>query len=222
MKRPRPEERVTNRRKKSSIPYGMPKTNIVKLKYVDNISINPAAVGLTSHYFSANGMYDPDITGIGHQPLFFDQFMASYDHYRVIGSSIKVTQTPVAGTGSDTPCLWGVIVDDNTFITYADAASLIESNQSGGKFSMGSRGLSGINSEGKNPTITQNVSVKKYFGGDLTSVHEGDKTANPADQVYYGIWAGSADNITDPTTIYLMVEISYIAILKEPHFVAQS
>lgn len=41
-------------------------------------------------YFSANGMYDVDREGAGHQPLFFDQMAAIYEDFVVLGSRVKV------------------------------------------------------------------------------------------------------------------------------------
>jgi len=40
-----------------------------------------AAAG--SYVFSLNGMYDPDVTGTGGQPMGFDQMMTFYEHYTV-------------------------------------------------------------------------------------------------------------------------------------------
>lgn len=46
------------------------------------LSINPAAGGVVGSYvFQINGPYDPNVTGIGHQPLGFDQLMLMYEHY---------------------------------------------------------------------------------------------------------------------------------------------
>lgn len=40
--------------------------------------------------FSLNGMYDPNISGTGHQPYLFDQMNALYNKYTVLGCKIKV------------------------------------------------------------------------------------------------------------------------------------
>lgn len=43
-------------------------------RYVEGfIDLNPGALGSNAPYtFSANGLYDPNITGSGHQPIGFD------------------------------------------------------------------------------------------------------------------------------------------------------
>lgn len=46
---------------------------------------------MANYVFSANGLYDPNITGTGHQPAGFDQMMIFFDHYVV--ENVKATVT---------------------------------------------------------------------------------------------------------------------------------
>ncbi len=62
----------------------------VRLKYVSNNTLVTAAATTLGHVFTMNGLFDPDVTGAGAQPLGFDQWMAFYAKYRVISSSITV------------------------------------------------------------------------------------------------------------------------------------
>ncbi len=82
------------------------------LKYVDVISINPGAAATTSHIFKCNGIFDPDTTSTGHQPLFRDELAALYAEYRVVKSRIKVTPI-TSGTANVLPAFWGVYMDNN-------------------------------------------------------------------------------------------------------------
>lgn len=208
-------------RRIARLPTGMPAKKLVKLKYVDNIELNPGAGAPVTHYFSANGMFDPNITGVGHQPLYFDQWMSNYEHYQVIGSSIRITQMPTSGT-EKTPALWGCILDNNTTFSYTTVEQVVEANQGKGKFRMGSASaLTGYNHKGQNPRMIRKFSAKKFLG-DLSDKHEGSATSNPTDQGFFGIWCGSPANTSAPQPLQFMVEISYIALLKEAKFVAQS
>lgn len=70
-----------------------PNTKIVRHKYVDNIQF-PAitsAVGYGKYTFRANSVYDPDFSGVGHQPMFHDEMAAQYTHYTVLSSYIRIT-----------------------------------------------------------------------------------------------------------------------------------
>lgn len=63
-------------------------TNTVR--YVEGISIS-LSLGIGNARFTANGLYDPNQSGVGHQPMYFDQLTAVYDHYTVLKSKIKIT-----------------------------------------------------------------------------------------------------------------------------------
>jgi len=53
---------------------GFPSQKIVKMRYVDRYqnTLNGAGYGLVQ--WRANGCFDPDVTGTGHQPLGYDQW----------------------------------------------------------------------------------------------------------------------------------------------------
>lgn len=97
---PRTTKRRTTKRKRTygssnqyslSLVSPLPTKYTTKLVYSEEIAIN-AGAGTTGQYvFSMNGMWDPDISGVGHQPRGFDQLLAMYDHFVVIGSKITVT-----------------------------------------------------------------------------------------------------------------------------------
>lgn len=64
------------------------------LRYYEDSFLDPGLTGVPAAYvFSANGVYDPNITSTGHQPRGFDQLAALYDHAVVIGSKLRVTLT---------------------------------------------------------------------------------------------------------------------------------
>lgn len=208
------------RRSRRRIPTGMPSKKLVKLKYATTVALNPGSTTPDYKYFSCNGMYAPEIVG-GHQPLYFDQWMSNYDHYQVIGSAIRITQVPTQNAGTaGVPCLWGCIIDDETTFSYSTSSQIIESNQ-GRYFRQGNNGTTGVNTAGKSPSLVRKFSAKKQLGVG-TGKQEGSTSANPIDQMYFGLWCASPADTSDPAQHTFMVEISYIAVLKEPKFIAQS
>lgn len=67
----------------------IPDTTLVKLKYVDFISMTNIG-GIGTYTYRLNSCFDPDFTGSGHQPMGFDQWSAFYGHYQVLASRIRV------------------------------------------------------------------------------------------------------------------------------------
>lgn len=198
---------------------GFTKSKVVRLRWCEEVTLNPGVGGIASHYFHANGMYHPNITGGGtHDPLGFDQMMAGYDHYTVIGSKIKVT--PVnSSNGTGIPGYYGVILDDNGTFTYTTSAQVIESKQ--GKTAIA---LSQKSINGNQQSAYRSFSAKKFFHKSsivMAGTYRGSATTNPTEQAYFGLWLGSTAG-NDPNATAFMVEIEYIAVLTEPKFLAQS
>ncbi len=63
------------------------------LSYVDTKLVAPGSA-VAVHQFRINSLFDPDYTGLGHQPAFRDQWNALYTKYRVIKTTWHVTFRP--------------------------------------------------------------------------------------------------------------------------------
>lgn len=62
----------------------VPSKFICKMKYVQPFDIDPVT---QQHKFNLNSLFDPDRTGLGHQPYGFDQLSTLYEKYRVLSAS---------------------------------------------------------------------------------------------------------------------------------------
>lgn len=57
---------------------------ISKHKYAEvRVVTGPAGGGLVQYNFNLNSLYDPNLTGTGHQPYGYDQMVDIYNRYRV-------------------------------------------------------------------------------------------------------------------------------------------
>lgn len=110
--------------------FGFPNQIITKLRYCEILNTTSTSGARGGNIWRANGIFDPDVTGVGHQPMFRDSYAALYNHYRVLGSKIRVTYVSNAGNEStDGPwvcCLLGG--DDATFPSVPQTS--MESNDS--------------------------------------------------------------------------------------------
>lgn len=92
-------------------PYPLPDVMFTKFKYSENVQLNASTPGIPGEYlFRMNSLYDPNLSGPGHQPYLFDQLLTGsdgvglYQRYTVFASKIKCTfYQAEAGTGSPTP-----------------------------------------------------------------------------------------------------------------------
>ncbi len=199
---------------------GFPKSKMVKLRYVESISLNPTAAVPASHYFNASSLFDPNSSGVGHQPLGYDQWAALYGKYTVVGAKIKVTYTPQAGAGAvQTPGMMGVILDDNATFSYLSGEEILESKQGRGGVV-----IFGGNANANKKTVSRSYSARRFHGKPPLNNDDIEAlvTANPPDSVYFGVWLSAVAQTSDPPLTVLLVEIEYIAVFSELKFLAQS
>ena len=68
---------------------GFADTLFVKLNYVESLNLSNGTPRV-QYTFRGNSLFDPDYSGGGHQPMYFDQYAGIYNKYRVVGSAIRV------------------------------------------------------------------------------------------------------------------------------------
>ncbi len=68
--------------------YGFPDRMIVDLPYGDHRQVT-SATAYSEYIYNANSGFDPDRTGTGHQPRYWDRYAAIYNRYRVL--KVRVT-----------------------------------------------------------------------------------------------------------------------------------
>lgn len=174
--------------------------------------------GVTAtHVYSANGIYDPDITLTGHQIMGFDQLMAAYEHYSVIRAKITVGFV----NNSSYAVRAGIYLSpDGTPVT--DPSELMENGLVKHVILDAKGGAStdpGVS--GRVKTVTIDCDVRKYFGKErysqlLEASFRGDVAANPIEQVYFNVFAFSSHTGTTNSQVLFDATISYDVIYSEP------
>jgi len=77
-------------RRNVSLGLGFPKIVKMTHRYSETIRMVSSAGVPQFQRFRANGMYDPNQTAGGHQPLFYDQMSVLYNHWKVIGARLPL------------------------------------------------------------------------------------------------------------------------------------
>lgn len=214
----RTRKRVARRkqlRNRVSVPVGLgfPRRMVMTHKYNTLVSLNTGALGVTGfQQFRCNGMFDPDFTLSGHQPLYFDQMSVVYNHYTVIGSKITIRATKTDAS-NQIPTTVGVYIDDDGTVVSTNLNTLIEQSQSRYKF---------VTQE-RDAIFTMKWSAKKQFGGSILGNDnlQGTTTSDPNEQSFFTVFANSEQLVTS-TSIQLWADIEYIAVWSELRPVAGS
>lgn len=193
----------------------MPNRFAAKLRYASFAELNPGAGGIPGvQIVSANGLFDPDISGVGHQPRGFDQFMVMYDHYTVVGAKITARFANQHNTtdhnrriGITLKDSYGSPADTNE---YAEArnttTSMLVSTAVGYK------------------QLTKAYSTRKFLGVSkplASSLTRGSATGNPSEQAYFHLW-NTAYSGTDIGACRVDYFIDYLVVFTEPKQPAQS
>lgn len=194
--------------KTPATPLG--KTFKYKTRYYDRaLTLTTGTSGTAAyHIFSVNGLYDPDITGVGHQPLGFDELMNMYDHYTVIGARIRVD---FQNTSAVDAVQCGILVDDGT--TPSTDTRVIIENGLGKNMILGPEGQA---NSSRSMVLNCNPSKRLGISKPLAEKDiRGSSSANPTEQCYFGIWAADPAG-SSGHTVNFNVTIEYVSILTEP------
>lgn len=169
----------------------------------------PAAGQLARHVFSANGLYDPDITGVGHQVLGFDQMMLMFDHYTVIGSRIRVDFWNKDPSNS---IMVGIGLNDDASPSLNPIVAVENGNMKYKQLSPFGAGM------GARTTMTLKVNPAKFLGRSKPMSDpdlKGSISANPNEGVFYYVWAADTAS-DDPTTVEFSATLEYQVVYHEP------
>lgn len=190
------------------VPSGMPTQRIAKLKYAQTMSVTSNTGIIGEQRFSANNIYDPDVTGTGHQPMGHDQWTALFNHYVVLGS--KITVNFCDSDASTTPTHVGLYLSDGKTLSYASGYEFIEARK-------GTYRLI-VPNEGKRHRMVNKFSAKRFYSvrdvEDNLSRLGAVSGASPTEQAFYHIWCQTLDATTN--TIRCVVEVEYIVLFSEP------
>lgn len=163
-----------------------------QLRYADSIAINAGVGAAASYLFRANSIYDPDQTGIGHQPYGHDQLNEIYNHYCVDSATITVTPTNFAG-------VFGISVTDNAVVS--SGFNTVKEQQA--------TSMSVVT----HVSHTQPITLKKHYNRHTSFPVYKDTSsfmgANPAEEAYFQIWATGSDAGIDPANATFLVTITY-------------
>lgn len=183
--------------------FGFPDIYRTKLKYADTYHLTSAT--FSSQVFRANSLFDPDFTGAGSQPRFYDQLSAVYGKYLVLGCKIRCD---VINQSTSVPARVGIVFSD------LDPSSLsfyeLQENRYSKTFVVGTADGFGTK------TKSMYMPMKKILGQNSLNSDPFVYTttnANPTDPVYCGILVSPSDGIST-ANCYISVIVTYYCLFK--------
>lgn len=234
------------RNRSVSVPrnkLGFPQSMRTTLRYVDRVEINVNSLeNITTVAYSANGLYDPYIPVGGHQPRGFDEYMALYKTYTCIASKMNMTVhylggfgPVVAGTADNPP----LIQTTNTIATSETAArsSVMCGIQKGTEQLPNGETAASVmekdkstwqvlTEDGRPASNNMRMTIGEFFGkGNLVGAdgYTGTDGSQPANQVYYNIWAARTSNFSNGICkVVAYVTIEYDVVFTEPKLLSAS
>lgn len=190
------------------------------LKYNDVISLdaNAGTLGSTGSnmwQFCLNGLYDPDTTSTGHQPLFFDNYAALYSKYFVKYATITVTvinhfvNTSIAGPTFYVNNAYKLFILKDATNSSTEFPSniqqVIEAGGSNIKWRFAGPSLTGKLPKLKMGCAPHKIACRGYRDDTLTAA----TNANPASAVYAYVGIAAADASSNPVAVSVDVRITY-------------
>lgn len=184
-----------------------------RLRYgAASLNFTAATASVGSYVFTANGLYDPNITGGSLSPAGFAQLIGSYEHYTVSHAKITVVFT----NNGTTPAMVGIALEPDVSGS-TDVNNMLELPYEQ------LIQLEPSTAYGASKTLSMSVNLSKYFGENVlrtTNLYRGDAVSNPTEQAYFhckafAVKGGTAD-------IYITVKIEYTAVFTEPRELSPS
>lgn len=188
----------------------IPPKQTTVLKYSEvYVGINPAVGSAAAYVFACIDARDPNVTGVGHQPTGFDQWMALYNRFTVLQSKIKATFYTVDTETLDT--VVGIAIFDGSTTTTTTEKYMEQPNTSWAVLPAGA-GADTV-------TCYANFDLKTFSSSKVlydNDLFQGSSTVSPGRNWYYHLFAGATGAAEDPATVKASVEIEYLISFYEP------
>lgn len=183
----------------------------IRFRYgIQNVELSSLLGVQDYHTFVANGCYDPDLSGGGHQPFGWDQWSIFFNKYVVRSSKIRAYFTS-DGTANGVA---GIYLSDGVAHP-GDISAMIEAKRGT---------LTFINNQRTAAKAVSTFSCKKFFNvanvRDVSPQYGALTGTNPSDQAHFIVWYESTGLTSSTVTFHALME--FIVDFAEPVAMTQS
>lgn len=189
----------------------VPDRTQVELTYFDQFSLNPAVNTPDNYVFRANSLFDPNLTGTGHQPLSYDQWTTFYSNWVVTRCVAKATimSTSLSTTApTNQQAIFAMTPRRNDATPIAVLSTALEQAYTEWTPVVG---------YAKPPTLGMTIDCAKFFGVkpsvyNSSLEYSGGIGANPTQVLHLVCLAGdSLEGTTNADPLYVTIEFVFTA-----------
>lgn len=184
----------------------------VTLKYSYYNNLAPTTTNVSYNQFRANSVYDPDLTGAGNQPRYFDQLCGAslYRKFRVMSMGYKVRFVNKNASGAASDALVGVYCSPVTTLPTTNAELFLLGEQNTAEvrplLPLGQSNAEQVFTGQIQPWRVLNCSKEAY---EYSSQTDGNYSANPTDTAYFSVMCSDDPNNAGGASVDVYVELYY-------------
>lgn len=186
--------------------FGFPEEYKTHLRYCDVYTLTSSSNAIARQVMRLNSLQDPDSTGVGHQPMYHDQFQSVYKRYTVLGSKMTVTFSPlpplITTSQPSGPFIVGVVGDDDASQT-SSVATAMENNSCKSGFLNSSFGGPNVK------TLTLTYSPQRDLGLEPEDDTVGASFGSNPSKVWYGIAWAAESGLSTASSLNVRIEIDF-------------
>ncbi|AXQ66272.1 MAG: putative capsid protein [Cressdnaviricota sp.] len=177
---------------------GVPNSRRTTLLYADTLVLGSGVGTTAQHVFRLNSLFDPDYTGVGHQPRYFDQFAALFNRYRVDEVYIEMTLSTTSNMGAV------VILNADNSLGGVGVASALELPNTSAPITVQADNSKTLRFR-VSPAKVTGVSKAHYMDDRFSSV----VTTNPAEAIGLSVSTLAADNLTTGINVNVSYRMAF-------------
>lgn len=184
------------------LQFGFPTKIITILRYVDILPQTSTAGGIATTVYRLNGLFDPDVTNVGHQPMYFDNYAQIYQSYRVLGSRLTTKISGASLATTQGPWAFGINGSVQSGALSTSTRNRMEQNDGVSTLYNGQQGVDTLSF-----AYSPEIKLGRPAGDDTVGAFV---SANPSQSYYAHVWFadlnGTTSNAIMSTTIEFTVE----------------
>nr|QTE03563.1 MAG: putative capsid protein [Syrmaticus reevesii CRESS-DNA-virus sp.] len=180
------------------LQFGFPTKIITILRYFDTYILTSVSGGLSTQVMRMNGPRDPDQSGVGHQPMYWDRYAAIYQSYRVLGSRITAEISGATLQSTQGPWTFGINGSTASTSMGTSVRNRAEQNDSISTVYNGQQGVQRLSF-----AYSPEIKLGRPAGDDTVGAFVG---ADPVTQYYAHVWVADMNGATSISSVRIGME----------------